>query len=66
MSIGFTPPDRLSFQLSRHIDTGLLGEVPEWSNGAVSKTVVLSRVPRVRIPVSPPVFGRINAPPARV
>ncbi len=30
------------------------GEVPEWSNGAVSKTVVLSRVPRVRIPVSPP------------
>ena len=30
------------------------GEVPEWSNGAVSKTVVPSRVPRVRIPVSPP------------
>ena len=30
------------------------GEVPEWSNGAVSKTVVLSRVPRVRIPPSPP------------
>ena len=30
------------------------GEMPEWSNGAVSKTVVLSRVPRVRIPVSPP------------
>ena len=30
------------------------GEVPEWPNGAVSKTVELSRVPRVRIPVSPP------------
>jgi hypothetical protein len=28
--------------------------VPEWSNGAVSKTVELSRVPRVRIPLSPP------------
>ncbi len=28
--------------------------MPEWLNGAVSKTVVLSRVPRVRIPVSPP------------
>ena len=31
-----------------------LGEVPEWSNGAVSKTVVGLRPPRVRIPVSPP------------
>src|SRR6056297_926198 len=30
------------------------GEVPEWSNGAVSKTVDPSRDPRVRIPVSPP------------
>ncbi len=30
------------------------GEVPEWSNGAVSKTVVPLRAPRVRIPVSPP------------
>src|SRR6056297_1806533 len=30
------------------------GEVPEWSNGAVSKTVDPSRGPRVRIPVSPP------------
>ena len=30
------------------------GEVPEWSNGAVSKTVEPVRVPRVRIPVSPP------------
>lgn len=28
--------------------------MPEWSNGAVSKTVEPSRVPRVRIPVSPP------------
>jgi hypothetical protein len=32
------------------------GEVPEWSNGAVSKTVEPSRVPRVRIPVSPPFY----------
>ena len=30
------------------------GEVPEWSNGAVSKTVVGASLPRVRIPVSPP------------
>ena len=30
------------------------GEVPERSNGAVSKTVVLATVPRVRIPPSPP------------
>ena len=30
------------------------GEVPEWSNGAVSKTVVLAIVPWVRIPPSPP------------
>ena len=28
--------------------------MPEWSNGAVSKTAVRSRVPRVRIPLSPP------------
>ena len=32
------------------------GEVPEWSNGAVSKTVVLAIVPWVRIPPSPPFF----------
>ena len=29
------------------------GEVPEWSNGAVSKTVVCFCGPRVRIPPSP-------------
>ena len=29
------------------------GEMPEWSNGTVSKTVVLVTVPRVRIPLSP-------------
>ena len=33
------------------------GEVPEWSNGTVSKTVVPSRVPWVRIPPSPPFSG---------
>ncbi len=32
------------------------GEVPEWLNGTVSKTVVLARVPWVRIPPSPPEF----------
>ena len=32
------------------------GEVPEWSNGAVSKTVVGASLPRVRIPVSPPII----------
>jgi hypothetical protein len=36
------------------------GEVPEWSNGAVSKTVDLSRGPWVRIPPSPP--GRQASP----
>jgi hypothetical protein len=30
------------------------GQMPEWSNGAVSKTVVLVIAPRVRIPVCPP------------
>ena len=30
------------------------GEVPEWLNGAVSKTVERLRVPGVRIPPSPP------------
>lgn len=32
------------------------GEVPERSNGAVSKTVVRAIVPRVRIPPSPPMI----------
>ena len=32
-----------------------VGEVPEWSIGTVSKTVVPLRVPRVRIPLSPPI-----------
>ena len=30
------------------------GEMPEWSNGAVSKTVDRICGPRVRIPFSPP------------
>ena len=33
------------------------GEVPEWSNGAVSKTVEGASLPRVRIPVSPPLIN---------
>jgi hypothetical protein len=35
--------------------TVVAGEVPEWLNGAVSKTVVEATPPRVRIPASPPV-----------
>jgi hypothetical protein len=31
------------------------GEVAEWSNVAVSKTVEGASLPRVRIPVSPPI-----------
>ncbi len=31
-------------------------EVAEWLNVAVSKTVVRANVPRVRIPLSPPVL----------
>src|SRR5882757_7434471 len=33
------------------------GEVPEWSIGTVSKTVVRASVPWVRIPPSPPSFA---------
>jgi hypothetical protein len=33
------------------------GEVPEWSIGTVSKTVVPVRVPWVRIPPSPPIMN---------
>lgn len=42
--------------LAKSTRTGGLecGEMPEWSNGVVSKTTVPLRVPRVRIPVSPP------------
>ena len=40
-----------------HFCTTARGELPEWSNGAVSKTVVPLGVPRVRIPHSPPVFS---------
>ena len=45
---------RLIDDLGARLMIRTCGEMPEWSNGAVSKTVVLSRVPRVRIPVSPP------------
>ena len=31
-----------------------VGEVPEWTIGTVSKTVVALWLPRVRIPPSPP------------
>ena len=36
------------------------GEMPEWSNGAVSKTVDLLGGPRVRIPFSPPEAVRLS------
>ena len=35
----------------------ILGEVPEWLNGAVSKTVEDASPSWVRIPVSPPIFS---------
>ena len=31
-----------------------VGEMPEWPNGTDSKSVVLATVPRVQIPISPP------------
>jgi hypothetical protein len=40
------------------------GEVPEWSIGAVSKTVERASVPRVRIPPSPPAFRWEQGAPA--
>ena len=33
-----------------------VGEMPEWPNGTDSKSVVLATVPRVQIPISPPVL----------
>src|SRR5215207_543351 len=36
------------------------GEVPEWSIGTVSKTVVRASVPWVRIPPSPPIPFKIS------
>ncbi len=43
------------YVLFAYID--LKGKVPEWSIGAVSKTVVPLRVPRVRIPAFPQTFN---------
>ncbi len=37
-----------------------VGEVPEWLNGAVSKTVEVARPPRVRIPPSPQIVSRLH------
>lgn len=34
------------------------GEMPEWPNGTDSKSVVLATVPRVQIPISPPLFKK--------
>ena len=34
-----------------------VGEMREWPNGTDSKSVVLATVPRVRIPISPPLFN---------
>ena len=45
---------RYGMRRSIKVIANICGEVPEWSNGAVSKTVVRASVPRVRIPVSPP------------
>ena len=38
----------------RAVGSAARGGVPEWSNGAVSKTVVRASVPWVRIPPPPP------------
>lgn len=35
-----------------------VGEMPEWPNGTDSKSVVPSPVPRVRIPISPPLHRK--------
>ncbi len=37
------------------------GEMPEWSNGAVSKTVVRVSAPGVRIPLSPQLWNADDA-----
>ena len=42
------------------------GEMPERSNGAVSKTVVGVTPPRVRIPVSPPEIKHLRERPGIV
>ena len=47
--------------LNARPDDPYRGEVAEWSNAAVSKTVVGLRRPRVRIPVSPPLIIEIIA-----
>ncbi len=53
----FRAPSTGGFQRACHFAPArFCGEVPEWSNGAVSKTVVRVSVPRVRIPVSPPLY----------
>lgn len=36
------------------------GEMPEWLNGTVSKTVEEVTPPRVQIPLSPPVFKHLR------
>lgn len=54
---GFESPSlRPDFELSSIRLSANHGEVPEWSNGLDSKSSVPSRVPRVRIPASPPKF----------
>ena len=71
------PSDRLAAQRSRTLSKPAdaegvsirvlvpdSGEVPEWSNGAVSKTVDGASRPWVRIPPSPPAFCSFN--PCRV
>ena len=42
------------FLLQYEISKQQYGGMPEWLIGAVLKTVVPSRVPRVRIPIPPP------------
>jgi hypothetical protein len=48
------PGDTIARGLRKPRPAATYGGVPEWLNGAVSKTVELARVPRVRIPLPPP------------
>jgi hypothetical protein len=49
-----TDPVRVAARAYRVAAILLNGKVPEWTNGAVSKTVDVARHPWVRIPSLPP------------
>ena len=45
--------ESMQISLQLLVSVTIIGEMPEWSIGAVSKTVDQLAGPRVRIPVSP-------------